>query len=273
MSESLWASYPDALKLILTGSTTKTLAPAQKTIFINMLAARLDNHSEEIQEGKELSNVRTQKHYKDEARQEYEFFYYIPDLFRYMLESFKEWNIYAPPVDLDYLNSLTDELGKPLFTYSDTPGQKAWEESLEGQQYWTLLCSEIDIKQELEELGRTHHGGDPLKLEAQKRMKNELKNRLTKIKVELNSFDSFISNSQPSAVEIGTPAWREQNARNAANAKHDQPGGSRDKQQQIRNIWATGKYSTRDLCAEEECGALGMSFSAARKALRNSPQP
>ncbi|MGH6796530.1 MAG: hypothetical protein ACREDH_15345 [Methylocella sp.] len=72
------------------------------------------------------------------------------------------------------------------------------------------------------------------------------------------------------ASGVGSAAWRKQTAKAAANARHSQPGGSRDKQRQIREIWATGKYSSRDLCAEEECAALGMSFSAARKALRNA---
>jgi hypothetical protein len=75
------------------------------------------------------------------------------------------------------------------------------------------------------------------------------------------------------AAGVGSVAWRKQNAKAAANARHNQPGGSRDKQRQIREIWATGKYSSRDLCAEEECAALGMSFSAARKALTNAPKP
>ena len=59
----------------------------------------------------------------------------------------------------------------------------------------------------------------------------------------------------------------------AADARHNQPGGSRDKQQQIREIWATGKYSSRDRCVEVECAELDMSISAARKALRNTPAP
>lgn len=77
---------------------------------------------------------------------------------------------------------------------------------------------------------------------------------------------------QPSA-DIGSPLSRTQQALAAANARHDQPGGSRDKQAQIREIWATGKYLSRDRCAEEECAALDMSFAAARKALRNTPAP
>lgn len=64
-----------------------------------------------------------------------------------------------------------------------------------------------------------------------------------------------------------------QNARAAANARHSKPGGSRDKRRQIRAIWSTGKYSSRDICAEQECAALGMSFSSARKALRGTPDP
>lgn len=77
---------------------------------------------------------------------------------------------------------------------------------------------------------------------------------------------------QPS-TGIGSPVWRKQQAKTAADARHNQPGGSRDKQRQIREIWASGKYSSRDRCAEEECAALDMSYSAARKALRNTPDP
>jgi hypothetical protein len=59
----------------------------------------------------------------------------------------------------------------------------------------------------------------------------------------------------------------------AANAKHDKPGGSRQKANDIKEIWATGNYTSRDDCAKEVHDALGMSFSAARKALRNTPDP
>ena len=74
-------------------------------------------------------------------------------------------------------------------------------------------------------------------------------------------------------TDLGSPEWRSQTARDAANARHDQPGGSRDKQRQIREIWASGKYSSRDLCAEQECAALEMSISTARRALNNTPEP
>ena len=73
--------------------------------------------------------------------------------------------------------------------------------------------------------------------------------------------------------EIGSPEWRSQIARTAANAKHDLPGGSRDKQGRMRSLWASGNYSSRDVCAEQECSALEMSFATARKALVNTPDP
>lgn len=79
--------------------------------------------------------------------------------------------------------------------------------------------------------------------------------------------------AQTAQFEIGSPEWRSENARHAANARHDRPGESRSKQQIIREIWATGKYSSRDRCAEEECWSLGISYSTARKALRNTPDP
>lgn len=94
--------------------------------------------------------------------------------------------------------------------------------------------------------------------------------RAQKVKESVKKRITPVSAAQEGS-EVGTPQWREQTARKAANARHDQPGGSREKQQQIREIWATGKYSSRDRCAEEECAALDMSYSAARKALRNTP--
>lgn len=62
-------------------------------------------------------------------------------------------------------------------------------------------------------------------------------------------------------------------AKLAAMARHSQPGGSHDKQTKIREVWATGKYSSRTKCAEKEHENFGMSFSTAQKALRNTPDP
>ena len=56
----------------------------------------------------------------------------------------------------------------------------------------------------------------------------------------------------------------------AADAKHEE---MRRVKERIRTIWASGKYNSRDICAEHECAALGMSFSTARKALRGTPDP
>jgi hypothetical protein len=59
----------------------------------------------------------------------------------------------------------------------------------------------------------------------------------------------------------------------AAVKGHSQEGGSRGKRDRIIAIWATGKYTSRDICAEQESAALDMSFSTARKALRNTSDP
>lgn len=59
----------------------------------------------------------------------------------------------------------------------------------------------------------------------------------------------------------------------ASNARHDKPNGTREKRLAIQGAWASGKYESRDLCAEQECAHLDMSFSSARKALRNTPDP
>jgi|ERR1039458_2426333 hypothetical protein len=62
-------------------------------------------------------------------------------------------------------------------------------------------------------------------------------------------------------------------AKSAAEARHSKRGGSRDKRATMQKLWASGKYDSRDRCAEEEGRALAMSPSAARKALRNTPDP
>lgn len=83
-------------------------------------------------------------------------------------------------------------------------------------------------------------------------------------------YEESKANTQEVELIVGSPEWRKKNAQAAANAKHDLPGGSRNKQRKIREIWASGKYSSRDRCAEEECAALDMSFAAARNALKNT---
>lgn len=60
-------------------------------------------------------------------------------------------------------------------------------------------------------------------------------------------------------------------ARKAAEARHSQPGGNRDKNEKVQAEWATGKYKSRDHCAEVMGHKLGMAFSTARRALRNTP--
>lgn len=85
--------------------------------------------------------------------------------------------------------------------------------------------------------------------------------------------DAFDLVAHPDQAVVGSPEWRKKTAKAAADALHDQPGGSRDKQRQIRAIWASGKYSAKDVCAEQECAALNMSFKAARRALINAPKP
>ncbi|MEW8339955.1 MAG: hypothetical protein AB2708_08900 [Candidatus Thiodiazotropha taylori] len=80
--------------------------------------------------------------------------------------------------------------------------------------------------------------------------------------------DSQVKNS-----EVGSPEWRSQNAKNAANARYDQAGGSRERKRKLLDLWATGKYRSRNECAKKECAGLGMSYNTARKALINTPDP
>jgi hypothetical protein len=64
---------------------------------------------------------------------------------------------------------------------------------------------------------------------------------------------------------------RSQSASHAARAKLNQPGGYAEKRQRVRELWATGKYPSRDECASKVHKTVGLSLSATRKALRKAP--
>lgn len=75
------------------------------------------------------------------------------------------------------------------------------------------------------------------------------------------------------AVRNAVPKHLSEKGRKGANAKHDKPQGSREKWRQIQARWASGKYQSRDQCAEKVGLELGMAFSTARRALRKTPKP
>ena len=60
-------------------------------------------------------------------------------------------------------------------------------------------------------------------------------------------------------------------AKKAANARHDQPGGTRDIQEKVVKEWQTNnhKYKSRDDCAAKVSREVGCSVRTARKALVN----
>lgn len=96
---------------------------------------------------------------------------------------------------------------------------------------------------------------------------------------DIHQAEKYIAKHPPSAgaiaflILVTQDKFKSENAAMMANLRHSKPGGSRDKAQQMRELWASGKYTAKDICAEQECSALGMSFSSARKALVNLPKP
>ena len=88
------------------------------------------------------------------------------------------------------------------------------------------------------------------------------------------SMKIYVEENPPSALVLFflTKLVLEQNQRDIANKKHDMPGGSRDKQNQMRKLWAIGDYTSRNSCALEEHVRLGLGYETARKALNNTPE-
>lgn len=80
-------------------------------------------------------------------------------------------------------------------------------------------------------------------------------------------------NSAARKLNEGLQLIRSAKARNAALVRANKPGGSVETREELCKIWASGKYDSRNRCAEEECAALGISFTTARKALIGTPDP
>lgn len=91
--------------------------------------------------------------------------------------------------------------------------------------------------------------------------------------IEINYPNHLLNIKRAIALKLETEAQdtRSKRGLEAVNIRHDRSGGSRDLKRQILAIWNTGKYSTKDLCAEEEYQALGFkTFCTARNALKES---
>ena len=62
--------------------------------------------------------------------------------------------------------------------------------------------------------------------------------------------------------------------RQTVEARYSKPDGTYDRQAKIKKIWASGKYASRDICAEEEYASIGFgSFKSARNALKGTRDP
>jgi len=151
--------------------------------------------------------------------------------------------------------------------------------------WWDFYKREADLNKLLAEL-EAHAPKTLAEIVKKEDEQGALKQALAQMEAQRQlTVGDFSSKEKPTKVKIATPqirptptdmgsaAWRKQNAAAAANAKHNKPGGSRDKQRLIREIWARGIYASKDICAEQECVELDMSFKAARRALINQPKP
>lgn len=73
------------------------------------------------------------------------------------------------------------------------------------------------------------------------------------------------------ALEKASKEAIRKQSQKALDARHKE---SRCRKNKIITIWKTGKYISRNRCADEEWQALGFKdFEAARKALENTPDP
>ena len=68
-------------------------------------------------------------------------------------------------------------------------------------------------------------------------------------------------------------AARKATGKKGADKVHNKPNGNRAKKEELIRIWLSGKYSSRQICADQEHKAIGMALTTARKALQGTPNP
>jgi hypothetical protein len=93
---------------------------------------------------------------------------------------------------------------------------------------------------------------------------------------DLAQAEKYISEHPPSAgaiaflILLAQDKFKSDQAARAANAAHSM---HRSKYREIREVWAAGNFATREVCADQEYGDLGISRETARKYLRGTPDP
>ena len=192
MKSDLWANYETALKLILTGSTTGRLDNDQQTVFKNMLSqgmTRVKDYNAPFKSGRNLPGVQTQEYCTNTETKEHETYYYIPDVFKLMIQVHGKRSIHTLPVDLNYLNSLSGSAGEIVFISGEASEHQEWLESPEGKEYWNLLCRKIDIQHDIADIETTHHQGIPSEKESQKQQRTDLDNELANVVNRLQDVD------------------------------------------------------------------------------------
>lgn len=89
---------------------------------------------------------------------------------------------------------------------------------------------------------------------------------------DLAEWKAYLEAHPPSPEVLAIALFLGQEKHNSERARHAGKQKNAKGREKIQAIWASGKYSSRNLCAEQECDALDMSYETARKALRNTPK-
>ncbi len=93
---------------------------------------------------------------------------YIPSVLRHILTLYPnwddlgrwnrrfDWTKYVPPVDVEYLTTLAEELGHPAAMFSRAPAVQSWEASPDGKKDWDFICETLRIGQQVAQLRRAN---------------------------------------------------------------------------------------------------------------------
>ena len=151
---------------------------------------------------------------------------------------------------------------------------KQWDDE---QYWWGLSVRMTDLKRQITEWQLVSAPTADMRATKEARLA-ALRTELEQLGEEFKARDGAGAPLHAAALErpepvTGSSEWRKQNARKAAKARHEGPGGYAAKKQELLTIWASGKHPSRAKCAEKEAEALGVAPSSARRWLRKAPEP
>jgi hypothetical protein len=166
------------------------------------------------------------------------------------------------------------------------------EEKMAKSNFLNIVIQAMEAARKQKESGPIYRLGDLMNLHENLKPIKDVYAQACELSERLNdalspeNWNTYIAKNPPSGeviailiykfLESETEERRLEDSKSRslrAHTQHAKSGGAKERRKNIISAWVSGKYNSRDECAEKEARAYGISFSTARNYLRNTPDP